>query len=332
MPHTAPPDADDLDDAFDENDAPSFVPFKPKRAHAKRPPRLTPPDGVVLDDTPQNEADFHTTYTPSRHEKGWLLQSLRPFYDDDLVSDVEASVKGGKEASVYRCRASAALRESTGHNYLAAKVYRPRQFRNLRNDAVYRENRATLTADGREAKNSDTRLMRALGKKTDFGKEVAHTSWLMYEYTTLSALFTLGASVPKPIAHGENALLMEFIGADLTSPNPAPTLSETGSLGAGNAKRLFDDVLRNIEIFARHGVLHGDLSAYNILLRNEQIVVIDFPQVVRLDANPHAFELLTRDVVRVCEYFMRQGVPAHLADGEKLAGKLWARFGTELSF
>ena len=328
MPYVAPTEADD---DFDD-EAPSFVPFKSKRASKKLPPHIAPPEGVVLDDSPQNEADFRTTYTPSRHEKGWLLQSLRPLYDDDLLADVEASVKGGKEASVYRCAASASLKESTGQQYVAAKVYRPRRFRNLRNDALYREGRATLTADGREAKNSDTRLMRALGKKTDYGKEVAHTSWLMHEYTTLAALFDQGASVPKPIAHSENALLMEFIGGDTGSPNPAPTLSEVGALGAGDAKRLFDEVMRNIELFARNGFLHGDLSAYNVLYRNRQIVLIDFPQVVRFAANPYAHDLLTRDIVRVCEYFVRQGVPAHLADGEKIAGRLWARFGTNVSF
>ena len=322
-------DDTDLGD-FDENEAASFVPFKPKRAAPKRLPAINPPADAALFDSPQNEADFHTTYVPSRHEKGWLLQSLRSFYEQDLLADVEASVKGGKEASVYRCVCSPALQASTGKTYIAAKVYRPRQFRNLRNDSLYREGRAVLTADGSEAKKTDTRLMRALGKKTDFGKEVAHTSWLMHEYTTLAALYTDGASVPQPIAHGENALLMEFIGEDGESAAPAPTLSETGSLNAGDAKRLFDDTLRNIELFLKHGIVHGDLSAYNILYRNKQIVIIDFPQIVRIASNPHAFDLLSRDVVRVCEYFVRQGIPSKLADGNKIARALWSRYGEDI--
>ena len=333
------PDADDVnnvdfDDAdlgdFDENEAASFVPFKPKRAAVKRPPVVIPPGGEAAQgDSPQTEADFHISYNPSRHEKGWLLESLRPFYDQDLLADVEASVKGGKEASVYRCVCSPALQVSTGKTYVAAKVYRPRQFRNLRNDALYREGRAVLTSAGSEAKKTDARLMRALGKNTDYGKSVAHTSWLMHEYNTLAALYTAGAAVPQPIAHGENALLMEFIGDETDSASPAPTLSETGELGAGDAKRLFDDALRNIEIFLEHGLVHGDLSAYNILYRNKQIVIIDFPQIVRIASNPHAFDLLLRDVSRVCEYFVRQGVAPRLADGEEIARTLWGRFGSD---
>src|SRR5690349_20857502 len=74
------------------------------------------------------EAGFETTYQPARYEKVWLLSSLRSFYDEHLITDVQAQVKGGKEASVYRCAADS----STGAEMLAAKVYRPRMFRNLR--------------------------------------------------------------------------------------------------------------------------------------------------------------------------------------------------------
>ncbi len=342
------PDADDVDNVnaallddeddlldFDENEPDAFVPFKPRRVAAKKTERMAQaaPEGVAQTDAPQSEADFHTTYTPSRHEKGWLLQSLRPFYEQDLLADVQASVKGGKEASVYRCLASPALAESLGTEFVAAKVYRPREFRNLRNDSLYREGRSVLTADGSEAKKTDSRLMRALGKKTDYGKSVAHTSWLMHEYTTLSQLHEAGASVPRPIAHGENALLMEFIGDDDGSVNPAPTLSETGAFeNSGDAKRLFDDALRNIELFLQHGFVHGDLSAYNILYRRKQIVLIDFPQIVRIASNPHAFDILARDVSRVCDYFIRQGVSAHLADAHKIARTFWSRYGTGETF
>ena len=141
------------------------------------------------------------------------------FNQQELISDVVAQVKGGKEASVYRCLAHPAL----GVEWVAAKVYRPRMFRSLSNDKLYRQGRVTLKANGRPVKATDTRMMRAMGKKTTFGQQVAHTSWLMYEYTTMELLYELGASVPKPIATNENAILMEYIGDEQMA---APPLSQ----------------------------------------------------------------------------------------------------------
>ena len=94
------------------------------------------------------EAGFEITYKPARFEAVWLLSSLRSFYDQTMITDVVAQVKGGKEASVYRCVAH----PSTGAHYLAAKVYRPRMFRNLRNDKMYREGRRILGPDGKTPK------------------------------------------------------------------------------------------------------------------------------------------------------------------------------------
>ena len=96
---------------------------------------------------------WEITYTPSRYEGGFLRDSLQPFYVQDQIVDVMALVKGGKEASVYRCKAH----PSVGVDWIAAKVYRPRQFRNLRNDAIYREGRNLLTSeDGRPKLSSRT--------------------------------------------------------------------------------------------------------------------------------------------------------------------------------
>ena len=121
------------------------------------------------------EGGFDTTYTPGRYEALWLLDSLRTFFDQALITDVLRSVKGGKEASVYCCAAEPA----TGLDLLAAKVYRPRMFRTLRNDSLYRQGRDLLTAGGRAVKNTDHRIMRAIGKKTDYGVHVMQYSWLM---------------------------------------------------------------------------------------------------------------------------------------------------------
>lgn len=261
------------------------------------------------------EGTLKTTYQPSKHEAVWLFDSLRSFFDQTLITDVLALVKGGKEASVYRCEAHSA----TGYDLLAAKVYRPRMFRSLSNDAMYREGRGVLTDTGVLAKETDHRLMRAIGKKTAFGVQAAHTSWLMYEYTTMERLYNAGASVPKPLAPAENAILMSYCGdAQLA----APALSEV-SLDLDEARLLFREAMRNIELMLQHNMIHGDLSAYNILYWEGKITLIDFPQVTNSTTNNSAFFILERDITRVCDYFIRQGVrctPSRIMDD------LWERY------
>jgi RIO kinase 1 len=257
----------------------------------------------AIADTDGMEAGFKTTYIPGPFEQGWLLDALKGFYDAALITDVLGRVKGGKEASVYRCEGH----PSTNQPLLAAKVYRPRMFRNLSNDQMYREGRVVLKEDGRAAKATDTRLMRAMGKKTAFGQQAAHTSWLMHEFKTLQRLYQMGASVPEPIGSTENAILMSYHG-DAT--RGAPTLNET-TLNPKEAKPLFDEVMRNIELMLRHGLIHGDLSAYNILYWEGEIVLIDFPQVTDSARNGNAQFILQRDIERVCEYFEQYGVRTH---------------------
>ncbi len=268
----------------------------------------------IADDT-VNEVSFKTTYVPGRFEEGWLLESLRPFYDRGLITDVLARVKGGKEANVYRC----AAHPGTGLELVAAKVYRPRMFRNLRNDKMYREGRNVLTADGKIVKTTDHRVMRAIDKKSLFGAQVAHTSWLMYEYKTLQQLHHAGADVPQPISSAENALLMSYCGdANLA----APTLSEIKP-DRDEAQPLFVTVMRNIEIMLANGVIHGDLSAYNILYWDGDITLIDFPQVTDSHSNTQAYKILDRDISRVCDYFAAQGVQT---DPAAIMYRLWKRY------
>lgn len=300
-----------------------------RQARRKRKPRVDPhtrkkPEEQVVetlaDETAGLEGGFQTTYQPGRYEEGWLLDSLRPFYDQELISDVVATVKGGKEASVYRCVAT----PSTGATWLAAKVYRPRIFRNLRNDKLYREGRDTLTFEGRVLKKTDHRALRALNKKTAFGEQIAHTSWLMHEFKSLELLYAEGADVPRPVAVSENAILMSYHGDEQM---PAPTLNGI-SLPREEAQQLYEQVLANVELMLRHGFIHGDLSAYNILYWQGVITLIDFPQVTNLYTpagalNSNARAILERDIVRVCEYFSRQGVPANA--GHTLS-RLWRQY------
>ena len=285
----------------------------PKAAY--KPKKLNSDIVAEVADATGIEGDFTTTYQPARHEKEWLYTSLSGFYLEELISDVLAQVKGGKEASVYRCQAHAHLPVE----FVAAKVYRPRQFRNLRNDIMYREGRQTLTADGKPVKATDTRIMRALGKKSTFGVQVQHTSWLMYEYTTLDRLYRAGAAVPQPLAAGENALLMSYLG---DASQAAPTLNEV-SLDPAEARPLFEETLRNIELMLDHGLVHGDLSAYNILYWEGEITLIDFPQVTDFRTNPNARFILERDISRVCQYFSQQGVAC---DAKRIARHFWQRY------
>lgn len=266
-------------------------------------------------DVEGHEVEFETTYQPSLYEAEWLLSSLRNFYEQSMITDVLALVKGGKEASVYRCTAH----HSTGKTLLAAKVYRPHKFRTIRNDTVYKQGRDVLTSDGKAAKKTDHRLMRALGKKSSFGLQVAHTSWLMHEFTTLKNLYLAGAAVPEPIACAENAILMSYHGDEAM---PAPLLSEV-RLDREEAAMLFNETLRNIELMLSMGLVHGDLSAYNILYWEGDITLIDFPQVIYAEQNSQGYDLFLRDVTRICEYFARQGV---VRSPEDIAGSLWRRF------
>ena len=262
------------------------------------------------------EPGFESTYKPGLFEEGWLLQSLRSFYDQAIITDVLGRVKGGKEASVYRC----AAHESVGEALIAAKVYRPRMFRSLRNDKAYQEGRNILNPDGRAVKKTDHRMMRAIGKKSAFGQAVSHTSWLMYEYTTLQKLHRAGASVPRPIAASENAIMMSYLGDEHAS---APTLNGVW-LDPVPARRAFDAIIHNVEIMLGFGFVHGDLSAYNILYWDEDITLIDFPQVTDIQANSQAYPILLRDLTRICEYFAGQGLDK---DPQVLMRHFWDRFG-----
>jgi RIO kinase 1 len=262
------------------------------------------------------EDGFKTTYKPSLYESEWLLSSLRSFYEEDLITDVLALVKGGKEANVYRCAAGVSI----SAEFVAAKVYRPSKFRNLSNDQMYRENRLLMISSAGEVMDKpDDRIVRAVGKKSAFGRQVSHTSWLMYEFTTLQKLYELGASVPKPIEVNENTILMSYHGDAYT---PATTLNKV-RLHVDEARELFEVVLWNIELMLKHDLIHGDLSPYNILYWEGEIILIDFPQVVSPHANTRADFILHRDIERVCTYFNKHGVKANT---DAIFRDLWRRY------
>jgi RIO kinase 1 len=258
--------------------------------------------------------DFQFTYKAARFEEWWLLDSLADFYEHQWIRDVLQRVKGGKEASVYLCRVGSAIKG----DLVAAKVYRPRSLRNLRNDGAYRQGRADLDNEGRVV--IDDGKLHAIKKKTEYGRELLHQSWIAYEFTSLQTLHAAGADVPEPYTMAQNAILMGFVG-DISAS--APTLNEV-SLDQEEVTPLFDRVLHNIDILLSHERIHGDLSAYNILYWEGDISLIDFPQVVSPKENRNAFTIFQRDVMRVCEYFTHQGIRV---DAKKLAKEIWEAHG-----
>ena len=312
-----------ISEFYDEFETEYQLKNQDRRARRKRKQKTAyapkKPEHLILQeiaDTTGIEGDFDMSYRPARHERIWLYESLKAFYQEDLITDVLSLVKGGKEANVYRCRAH----ESTGTSFLAVKVYRPRMFRNLRNDKLYREGRTLLSDNGRPVKERDKRAFRALNKKTSYGQQLAHTSWLMHEFNALRTLHAMDADVPRPYSALENAILMQYVGDEHM---PAPPL-HTVTLPAREAEALFERSLQNIELMLQQGMIHADLSEYNILYWESEITLIDFPQVIKIASNRNAEKILKRDISRVCRYFDRYGIGAR---AEAIHAKLWQKYG-----
>lgn len=233
------------------------------------------------------------------------VAELEDFYAEGLIEGIPQLVKSGKEATVYRCAGGSA----EGAASLAGKVYRGRYDRSFKNDAVYREGR--IVGKHRE--------QRALKNKSRVGREVQFGSWLAHEYETLGRLHAAGADVPRPVARAPSAILMEFVGDDEAA---APPLNRV-SLDRADALPLFEAVLRNVELWLGCDLIHGDLSAYNMLYWKGRVTIIDFPQAVDARTNQNALPLLERDLANVCGYFARQGVRS---DPHKISRYLWGKF------
>jgi RIO kinase 1 len=229
---------------------------------------------------------------------------LAEFFEDDLITEMLRVVKSGKEGTVYCCRASA----RTGQELLAAKVYRSSEHRMFHNSAVYEEGRVIL----------DRRMRRAVANKSRAGRSFQAETWVGHEYQTLKLLHDAGAAVPRPYGRSGQALLMEYVGDwDETAP-----LLQHAELAPADAEPLFRRLLDEIERWLSLGVVHADLSPFNILYWQRQPVVIDFPQAVDPETNFNARELLTRDIGNLCRFFARFGIRA---DAEPIASGMWRR-------
>lgn len=245
-------------------------------------------------------------------EGDFKRERLRDFEREHLldrfksrIAEVMNPINDGKEATVYRCRA----RPSTGAEFLAAKVYRARKFRAFRKDRAYYLDRHCL----------DSRMARAMAGGTGRGRTMSHQAWIQSEWEALVKLHGAGADVPEPLALSDNAILMEYIG---DGSQAAPMLAHA-SLGEGEGRRVFHDLLRNLEILLSCDLVHGDLSAFNVLYWRGRAVVIDVPQAVDLRSGKDHLPLLLRDVRNLCAYFAKQGV---VVDADSLGLDLWYRY------
>jgi RIO kinase 1 len=230
------------------------------------------------------------------------LDEIRTFFEDGWIDEVLFPVKSGKEATVYCCKAC----PGRGETYFALKVYRPRKHRNFRNTALYQEGRVV----------GDARAARAVKNKSKFGRSVEFGGWLRHEFAMLGMLHSAGADVPRPVTLGASAMLLEFFDDD---GSPAPQLCNV-RLSPTVAEALLEQALRNIEIMLGCHVVHGDLSAYNMLYSGGRLRIIDLPQAVDARSNANAHTLLARDVANVCLYFASQGVDAEPGN---FAAELW---------
>ena len=309
-----------FDDLDDNDQTENFINKnkRPQRFPERHFKYVRAANAEFLNGQDDSRRSFNFTYAAARFEEWWLLESLGDFYEHKWITDVLRSVKGGKEASVYLCSSGPAIEAPL----VAAKVYRPRSLRNLKNDGQYRVGRTDLDADGNAiVKDGD---IHAMQKRTAYGEELRHQSWIAYEYQTLEMLYAAGADVPKPYAMEKNAILMDYIGDFGT---PAPPLSSV-RLDPDEVRPLFDQVVRDVDLLLANQRIHGDLSAYNILYWDGDITLIDFPQVVQPESNPEAWTIFLRDVTRVCQYFASQGLKS---DARKLAADLWTSHGYRIT-
>ena len=247
-----------------------------------------------------------------KHEWGWLHEAIGPFWEDGWISSVAYRVKHGKEARVYCCRGRFADDE-----LVAAKVYLKKGARAMTNYRYYQEGRVLRDERGRSIR--DRRSYRALKQKSSHGRKLEEASWIQHEFRAMQILYDAGAAIPEPLAVKGDTILMTYLG---DADRAAPMLVDV-TLEPDRARQYFDVLMRNIELFLTCHCIHGDLSAYNVMLHEDEVYVIDFPQMVDPRSHRDAYQLLERDIDRLCRYFNRFGIGANPT---AIASDLWWKY------
>lgn len=265
---------------------------------------------VTADDPDLPARATRSTYQESRGNQGprpapaWLVTSSAALDHERGV------IKTGKEADVEL------IERIDPHGgaacLLAAKRYRSSRHRLFHRDAGYLE--------GRRVRRS--RENRAMATRTSFGREVIAGQWALAEFEILGTLWSAGVAVPYPVQFGGTELLMEFIGdVDGTA---APRLAELRPDQA-ELDDLWVQCRTALEALAGGGFAHGDLSAYNVLVHDGRLVLIDLPQVVDIVGNPQGAAFLQRDCDNICRWFTANGHPD--ADPAELSAALARQAG-----
>jgi RIO kinase 1 len=206
---------------------------------------------------------------------------LLPLIEDGIIDEVLRPLKSGKEASVYLV--------ARGQEICCAKVYKEASSRGFHKLAEYQE--------GRKARGS--RDARAMGKRSRHGRKEQEAAWKNAEVEALYRLQAAGVRVPNPQGYFNGVLLMEVV-ADADG-NPAPRLNDVQP-SAEEALQWHAFLMRQIVLMLCAGLVHGDLSEYNVLLGAEGPVIIDFPQAVDAAGNNNAFAMLQRDADNITGY------------------------------
>src|SRR4029453_18875139 len=245
----------------------------------------------VVDETPDEGARWSTWDQSTPTERG-----PRP-YPDWLVTELAAvdtelgMLKTGKEADVFLIERG--VPDTDRSCLLAAKRYRTSEHRMFHRDAGYLE--------GRRVRES--RVNRAMASRSSFGREAIAGQWAVAEFSALCRLYELGVPVPYPVQILGTEVLLEFIGSDgQAAPRLAQLRHDTADLAD-----LWRQLVEAMDTMAIAGYAHGDLSAYNILVHNGRLVIIDLPQIVDVVANPQGREFLTRDANNVATWFASHG-------------------------
>ena len=211
-------------------------------------------------------------------------ESLLSLIDEGMIDEVVRPLMSGKEAQVYLVRSDGELR--------VAKVYKQAQLRTFKQRAEYTE--------GRNVRNS--RDQRAMSKRTRHGREQDEAAWRSAEVDMIYRLRAAGVRVPTPHHFVDGVLIMQLVtNAD---GEPAPRLGDL-TLDREGAIKVFDQVLAEVVRMLAAGVVHGDLSDFNVLMAADGPVIIDFPQAVDASSNMNARKLLLRDVDNLHRFMSR---------------------------
>jgi RIO kinase 1 len=254
-----------------------------RKSASRRSVRSTPATWDDVDDDPLASTYLFADHGPQPVPEWVITENAARQYELGLL-------KTGKEAEVFLVERELGDRRQL----LAAKRYRKPAERAFRDDARARAGRKT----------GDRRIDLAVAKGTQRGKEFRAYLWAGTEFETLGRLWSAGVSVPYPVQRMGTELMLEFIGDD---EQMAPRLSDS-HLDGPRLAALCESAVDQLHVMTHESVVHGDLSPYNVLVWNDALVFIDFPQAVDPQLGPDSLALLKRDVTNLLGWFARKGV------------------------